>query len=79
MKNQARTIIGESGVSLLQIIQASQNGRYGETTNTPAIVQSSVPKTGANIDESKTATQNMGKSIKELNTLYKMLDKRVAP
>ena len=41
--------------------------------------KSSMPKTGANSDESKTATQNIGESIKELNALYKKLDKHIAP
>lgn len=39
----------------------------------------SLPKTGANADQSKTATQNIGETIKELNALYKTLDKHVAP
>jgi hypothetical protein len=41
--------------------------------------KTSMPQTGANNDESKTATQNMGETIKELNSMFKTLDKHLKP
>lgn len=41
--------------------------------------KASLPKPSADSNETKTATQNIGDTIKEINGLYQTLDKHIAP